>query len=488
MMAEAKGKDGQPEAALLIRGGRIVDPANQIDVVGDLLIVGGKVAAVGAVTSPSGATVLDASGKVVAPGFIDLHCHLREPGQEDKETIQSGTAAAAAGGFTAVCAMPNTQPAIDDRAAVEFVQQLARLRGSVRVYAVGAITKGRKGEQLAELADMAAGGAVGFSDDGSGVQNSRLLRNALQYSTMLGLPIIEHCEDAELVAEGAMNEGVVSNSLGLPGMPAESESIMAARNIALAGLTGSHLHLAHVSTAQTVAHLRAAQAAGQQVTAEVTPHHLTMTDEWVAGYKSLAGQPVSSQRPSYSFATATAPTTAALDQQPPPQPPAKEEGERGYAELAAYDTNTKVNPPLRGEADRLAVLAALRDGTISVIATDHAPHTAVDKAEEYGYAAFGISGIETAFGLLMTLVHSSALDLPTLIERLTAGPARTFNLPGGNLAVGQPGDVVILDPDAQWSVEPAKLLSKGKNTPLAGLTLRGKVLATIVGGKLVYEG
>ncbi len=487
---------GEVQHPILIKGGRIVDPANGIDHIGDLLLRDGKIADIGSVDAPPDATVIAAGGKVVAPGFIDLHCHLREPGQEEKETIASGTAAAARGGFTAVCAMPNTTPAIDDRSAVEYVTKVARVQGTVRVYPIGAITKGRKGEELAELSDMQAAGAIAFSDDGACVMNSTLMRNALQYATMLDVPLIQHCEDSKLTTGAAMNEGRVSNALGLKGWPNAAEESIVARDIALARQTDGRLHIAHISAAGSVALLRAALAEGLLISAEVTPHHLTMTDEWVAGRKRLAGQPVAEvATPSYTFAASAAPSAAELDiapgvQHPSPTLPSKGLGELYNAPLEhpfPYDTNTKVNPPLRAEADRLALVEALADGTIAAIATDHAPHTVVDKQEEYGYAAFGISGLETAFGTLMALVHTGALDLPTLIARLTVGPARAFNLPGGNLSVDAPADVVILDPDAEWTVDPSTFASRGQNTPLAGVTLRGKALTTIVGGKLVWQ-
>jgi dihydroorotase len=477
------------KSVILIKGGRIIDPANNIDQSGDLLIENGKIAAVGKVDAPENASVIEATGKVVAPGFIDLHCHLREPGQEEKETIATGTAAAARGGFTAVCAMPNTTPALDNRGAVEYVTKVAKVQGRVRVYPIGAITKGRKGEELAELADMHAAGAIGFSDDGAPVMNSQLMRNALQYSTMLNVPIIQHCEDSKMSAGAAMNEGAVSNALGLKGWPNAAEEVIVARDIALARLTGGRVHLAHISTAGSVNLLRAAIAEGLPISAEVTPHHLTMNDEWVAGRKLLAGQMVAEERqPVYTFAASAAPSAAELDTAPPPTLP-RAAGVMYTAPLEhpfPYDTNTKVNPPLRAEADRLALVAALADGTIVAIATDHAPHTIVDKQEEYGYAAFGISGLETAFGALMALVHTGAIDLPTIIARLTSGPAHAFNLPGGSLSVDTPADVVILDPDAEWTVDPAQFASKGQNTPLAGVTLRGKVLATIVGGEVAF--
>ena len=434
--------------SMLIRGGRIIDPGQGVDAVGDLLVLEGKVAEVGkgagGLAAPEGTPVLEAQGLVVTPGFVDLHCHLREPGFEDKETIATGTRAAALGGFTTLCCMPNTEPAIDTRATVEFVLERARLEGAVRVLPVAAVTKGREGRQLVEMGELAGAGAVGFSDDGNPVADGKLMRNALTYSRPLGLPVMDHCEDPAL-SGGVMHEGKVATRLGLRGVPAAAEESMVARDILLAELTGGRAHIAHVSTAGAVELIRAAKEKGLPVTAEVTPHHLTLTHDWVAGDGG------------------------------------------GYP----YDTNTKVNPPLRAAADVEALVEALRLGIIDAIATDHAPHTTVDKLCPYDEAAFGISCIETAFGSVMSLVHQGRLDLPTLVHRLTWGPARLIDRNGmglGSLTVGAPGDVTIFDPGLEWQVDVERFSSKGKNSPLHGRRLKGKVMATVFGGALAYDG
>ncbi|MFH1003098.1 MAG: dihydroorotase [Chloroflexota bacterium] len=428
--------------SLLIRNGRIIDPAQGRDDTGSLLISGGKIARLETgdkIAAPPGAEVIDAAGQVVCPGFIDLHCHLRQPGFEDKETIATGTAAAARGGFTTVCAMPNTDPPLDSQSAVDYVKAVAAREGLVRVLPIGCISRGRQGEELAGMGELAGAGVIGFSDDGQPVMDSFLMRQAMDYSLALGRPIIDHCEDTSLSRGGQMNESIVATRLGLPGMPAAAEEVMVARDIALARLTGARLHVAHVSTAGSVQLIRQAKETGVRVTAEVTPHHLTLTEERVIG----------------------------------------------------YDTKAKVNPPLRTEADIEALVQGLADGVIDAIATDHAPHTEVDKLCEFGLAAFGISGLETALGSLMGLVHAGRLSLNTLIARLTAGPAAILGKDFGRLgalAVGAPADVTIFDPDAEWVVDTGAFASKGRNTPLAGERLKGRVTATIVGGRLVYNG
>lgn len=439
-------------APLLITGGRILDPGQGIDRVGDLFIEKGKVAQLGnegSIPARQDYVVVAAHGMIVSPGFIDLHCHLREPGFEDKETIATGTRAASRGGFTTVCCMPNTEPPIDTPATVEYVLTKAKAEGSVRVLPIGCITQGRRGEKLAEMEKLARAGVVGFSDDGRTVANSRLMRNALEYSLLFGLPVIEHCEDAEISSKGVMNEGWVAFRLGLEGIPAAAEEIIVARDIALAEFTGAWLHVAHVSTAGSVELIQRAKEKGVKVTAEVTPHHLTLTEEKVIG----------------------------------------------------YDTNAKVNPPLRTRKDIDALVQGLRAGIIDAIATDHAPHTSVDKQCEFAEAASGISGFETALGSLLALVHAGQLDLMTLVSKLTVEPARILQkkdskstLPlehpaprnMGTFKVGAPGDVTIFDPQAEWMVAPQEFASKGKNTPLAGCLLRGKVVATIAGGKIVH--
>lgn len=432
--------------SILISGGRLIDPSQGLDKEIDLLIVGGKVLWVGEGQPPQiPEAVLSARGLVVCPGFIDLHCHLREPGFEEKETIATGTRAAAKGGFTTVCCMPNTQPPLDSRAAVELVLSKAAQEGAVRVLPIGCITRGRQGQELAEMGELAQAGVIGFSDDGRPVENSRLLRHALEYSLAFGLPIIDHCEDLALTRGGAMNEGRISYRLGLAGMPAAAEDLVVARDIALAELTGARLHIAHVSTRGSVELIRRAKEKRLPVTAEVTPHHLTLSEERVLGAEGAL--------PHY-----------------------------------AYDTNAKVNPPLRTQQDIEALLQGLKDGTIDAIATDHAPHTQVDKMVEFEKAEFGISGLETALGGLMTLVHNGLMDLPALLSKLTIEPARIIGRSGlGTLKPGSEADVTIFDPEAEWVVDPEKFASKGKNTPLSGATLKGKVMATLVAGEIVYR-
>ncbi len=434
------------ENSLLIKGGRVIDPSQGIDTIADVLISDGRIAKVGPDIAAD-AEVLDATGRIVCPGFVDLHCHLREPGFEYKETIETGTLAAARGGFTTVCAMPNTEPPLDSSASIEFVLRAARERGSARVLPIACVTKGRAGKELAEMAELAAAGAIAFSDDGDPIADAAIMRRALEYSIALGLPISDHCEDKSL-SGGVMHEGWVSTRLGLRGVPAAAEESMVARDIALARLTGGHVHIAHVSTAGSVDLVRQAKAEGLPVTAEVTPHHLTVTHEVVMG------------------------------------------GGEGLA----YDTNAKVNPPLRSPEDAEACVRGLLGGTIDAIATDHAPHAVEDKLCEFDLAAFGISGLETALGLVLTLAganRESAVPLPLLVEKLTTGPVRAFGLdkrfPGlGTLVEGAPGDVTVFDPDVEWTVEPGEFASKGRNTPVAGRQLKGRVIATVYEGRIVY--
>jgi dihydroorotase len=432
-----------------IRGGRILDPGRGVDLVGDVLIREARIAAVGPDVAAEADRTIDARGLIVCPGLVDIHCHLREPGFEHKETIETGTQAAAHGGFTTVCCMANTEPPTDSRASVEYILRTAAAQGAVRVLPIGCITRGRQGKELAEMGDLAEAGAVGFSDDGSPVADAALMRHALEYSSAFALPVIEHSEEPSVSHEGVMHEGWVSNRLGLRGIPAAAEETAVARDIALAELTGAHLHVAHVSTAGSVELVRRAKERGVHVTAEVAPHHLALTDEAVmlAAVESPGG--------------------------------------------LAYDTNAKVNPPLRPRADVDACIEGLADGTIDAIATDHAPHATEDKLCEFDFAAFGISGFETALALCLSLVHEGKLDLSTLIYKLTAGPVQALGLarsvPGlASLAEGAPGDVLVFDPAAEWVVEPERFVSKGKNTPLAGRTLKGRVVATVYGGNAVF--
>lgn len=426
---------------ILVQGGRILDPSQGMDETGSLLMADGRIAWLGKgdeQPSREEYSLLNARGLVVCPGFIDLHCHLREPGYEEKETIATGTQAAAKGGFTTVCCMPNTNPPIDSQSVVDYIKSKAAAEGAVRVLPIGCITRGRKGQELAEMAELAGAGAIGFSDDGSPVTNSQLMRNAMDYSRIFDLPVIDHCEDTVLTEGGYMNEGVIASRLGLKGMPGAAEESMVARDIALAEATGARIHIAHVSTEGSVDLVRRAKERGINVTAEVTAHHLTMTDESCMG----------------------------------------------------YDTNAKVNPPLRTRKDVKALIKGLKDNTIDIIATDHAPHTDVDKLCEFAYAPFGISGLETAFGSLMSLVHQGEIGLEMLISKLTFEPAKIIGSKYGKLGtleVGAGADVVLLDLDREWLVDTSSFASKGKNTPLAGAKLKGKVMATIYQGKLVYK-
>ena len=399
---------------------------------------------------PDNVQIVDADGMVVCPGFIDIHCHLRDPGLEYKETIASGTRAAAKGGFTTVCAMPNTEPTMHTRATVEYVLQKARSEGVVRVLPIGCVTKRSAGVELAEMAELAEAGCIGFSDDGHPVADSNIMRQALSYASGLGLPIINHCETPDLFRDGHMNEGWISNRLGIQGAPNSAEETMVARDIMLAELTGGHVHLAHVSTLGTLDLVRGAKARGIRVTCEVTPHHLTLTDEAVMG----------------------------------------DTGGRAFDALgtAAYDTHAKVNPPLRARADMEPMAEGLRDGTIDVIATDHAPHNAIEKLCTFDAAAMGISVLETALGSVMSLVHEGHVGLPLMVEKLTSAPAAFLGRTDiGSLRPGANADVTIFDPNTEWTVDTDEFVSKGKNSPLHGQMLKGKVVMTVVGGEVVFE-
>ena len=435
---------------ILIKGGRVIDPSQSIDKVADVAIADAKILGVDSGIDLERAEVIDATGMIVCPGFIDLHTHLREPGFEYKETIETGTAAAARGGFTTVCAMPNTSPVMDSRSIVDFVLSKAAEEGVVRVLPIGAVTKGSRGNELAEMGELAEAGVIGFSDDGHPVSDDNVMRQALGYASSLGLPIINHAEVKSLSSGGVMSEGWVATWLGLKGIPNSAEEIMVARDIELARLTRGRVHIAHASTAGTIELVRRAKDDGVDVTCEVTPHHLTLLDETVMGRLS-AGRPFD-----------------ALTE-------------------AAYDTNTKVAPPLRSREDVEAMVQALRDGVIDLIATDHAPHGTVDKQTTYEDAANGISNLETALGSVMSLVHDGTVPLPVLIEKLTASPARFLGRSDlGALRAGSTADVTIIDPEAEWVVDRSEFASKGKNTPLAGATLKGRVMATVFEGRVVY--
>ena len=453
---------------IIIKGGLIADPSQRgrgmfraaaadsgrggAAVVGDVLIRDGEIAAVElSIDPPEGAAVVDAGGMVVSPGFIDLHCHLREPGFEYKETIATGTRAAAAGGFTTVCAMPNTDPTMHTRATVEYVLERARTDAAIRVLPIGCVTKNSAGAELAEMAELAEAGCVGFSDDGHPVADANIMRQALAYAAGLGLPIINHCETPDLFRGAHMNEGWVSNRLGLRGAPNSAEDTMVARDIELARLTGGRVHAAHLSTAGALDLIRRAKREGVAATCEVTPHHLTLTDEAVMG-DPCAGP---------------------------------------FAPLgtAAYDTSAKVNPPLRTTADVDALIEGLADGTIDAIATDHAPHGRVDKLCAFEEAAMGISVLETALGSVLSLSRAGRVPLIRIIESLTSAPAEFLGRSDlGTLKPGSAADVAVFDPDAEWTVDAESFISKGKNSPLHGATLKGRVMTTIAGGEIVYNG
>ena len=418
-----------------IRGGRVLDPAAELDARVDVLVEDGRIAALGDDLAPTGAERLDAEGCWVVPGFVDLHTHLREPGQEYKEDIASGGRAAAAGGFTAVACMANTNPVNDDPAVTDFMLDRARQDAPVRVYPVAAATRGLRGETMTEMAALAAAGAVAFSDDGQTIMNSGVMRRVLQYSGLVGAPVIVHAEDRTLVGEGVVNEGPISTRLGLPGNPAVAESVCVARDLMLAEVTGAHLHVGHVSTAAAVELIRAARSRGVHVTAEVTPHHLTLTDEATLG----------------------------------------------------YDTNTKMAPPLRSAADVRACRLALADGTIDAVATDHAPHAVHEKEVDFSDAPNGIIGLETAVAVALDLVRAGELAPLEWVRRMSTNPARILRRAGGRLAVGTPADVTIVDPERRWTYDPAKGFSKSRNSPWAGRELVGRAVVTIVDGRLVYH-
>ncbi len=493
---------GDVTLPIWLRGGRIVDPANDVDLIGDLIVVDGTIRAVGkAAEVAAHARALEASGQtvravdlteeqIVAPGFVDLHAHLREPGLELRETVQSGARAAARGGFTTICCMPNTQPVIDDRGVVEWVKALAA-EAAIRVLPIAAITRDQAGAALTEMAELAEAGAVAFSDDGKPVKNAGMLRLALTYALPTGKPVINHCEDPDLVGQGVMHAGALATRLGLRGWPAAGETVMLARDLELARMTGGRYHAAHLSVAGSVDLVRRAKEQGLRVTAEVTPHHLLLSHAWVAGDREglLAAPhpPSSTERGRSTFKADRVDLGRSLSDGSPPLHPQMGRGSGGGA-TSRYNTATKVNPPLRTLADAEALIGGLLDGTIDCIATDHAPHSAVEKACCFDEAAFGISGLETALGALMALVHAERLPLKRLIAALTSAPARAFALDAGTLGEGRRADVVVIDPHARWVVDPATFASQGRNTPLAGVELQGRVTMTICGGKIVFEG
>ena len=423
---------------IFIEGGRVIDPASVFDGPGSVVIRDGRIAEVGdRIERPRDARAIDARGRWVTPGFIDLHVHLREPGQEYKETVETGARAAVSGGFTAVCAMPNTVPVNDNASVTELVLKRAEAAGLARVYPVGCISKGQKGEELAEYGELKNAGCVALSDDGKPIASSALMRRALEYARAFDLPLTVHEEDLGLVGKGVMHEGPVSTRLGLKGVPAQAEDVMVLRDLALLELTGGRLHIAHVSTAGSVRAVREARRRGLRVTAEATPHHLALSDEDLA--------------------------------------------------RSGYDTSFKMNPPLRSAADVRALREALADGTIDCIATDHAPHSAVEKDLEFDAAANGIVGLETAFPVCLALARERIVTERRLVEAFTIAAARALGLPGGALAKGAPADVAILDPGLEWRCDPARFLSKSRNSPWKGATLVGRCTHTLVSGRLVHE-
>ena len=432
--------NGNPSMKTWIQNGRVIDPANGRDGLFDVLIEDGKIAAVAEPgTLPAerteSAQAIEAKGKVVSPGFIDMHVHFREPGFEYKETIETGCQSAAAGGFTSVAVMPNTDPVNDTRSVTDLMHARAREKGVVNVYTIGAITVGLKGERLSEMGELKEAGVVAFSDDGRPVMNNELMRRAFEYSRMFGLPCIQHSEILDLTAGGCMNEGVISTELGLKGMPSEAEDIMVYRDIALLKKTGGRLHVAHISSAGAVELVRLAKARGLPVTCEAAPHHFTLTEEAVRG----------------------------------------------------YDTNTKMSPPLRTHADIQAIKEGLKDDTIDIIATDHAPHDVADKQVEFDRACFGIVGLETALPLTLGLVEEKVLTLNRAVEKLTSKPAAIFGLDKGTLSVGKDADVVIFDPQEEYVIDVSRFKSRSKNSPYDGWKVKGRVIHTLVAGKTVYS-
>jgi dihydroorotase len=425
-----------PMPALLIKNGRVIDPASRHDAVADVWIEDGLVKGVGANLSPAGAQVFDATGLIVAPGFIDMHVHLREPGFEHSETIESGARAAAAGGFTSICPMPNTAPVNDSPTVTTYIIEKARRHAIVNVFPIGAITRGSLGEELAAIGSMRQAGAVAISDDGRPVMNAQLMRRAMEFARSFKMPVINHCEDLHLSAGGDMHEGAESVRLGLRGIPGSSEDVMVARDILLAELTGARYHVAHISSRHSVEMVAFAKLKGLAVTSEATPHHLTLTD----------------------------------------------------AGMIPYDSNYKMKPPLRSASDVNAVVEGVVNGAIDAIATDHAPHAGSEKMQEFEKCPFGIIGLETALGIALEhLVHSGKISLGRLIEMFTVNPARILSIPRGTLAAGAVGDVTIFSPDRQWTYDVNKSLSKSRNTPFDGVSFHGGPVATIVTGKIVWQ-
>ncbi len=447
--------------SLLLTGGRVIDPANRFDSAVDVLILDGKISAVGKnLSAPAGTETLDAAGKIVCPGLIDLHVHLREPGQTAKENLATGTAAAARGGFTSVVCMPNTSPPIDNAGTVALIRERASREASVNVFVTGAISKNIAGEELAAIGSLKKAGIVAVTDDGHCIQNNELMRRACEYAKMFDLPVMDHCQDYSLVTDGVMHEGYWSTVLGLRGWPAAGEEMIVARNVLLAELTGAKIHCQHLSTAGSVKLLREAKKRGVPISGEACPHHYVLTDAAIAGSEKFwkdDGKVLAESQ---------------MDELP---------------SWPAYDTNFKMNPPLRPARDRDAILEGLADGTIDILCSDHAPHCDYEKEVEFDYAPFGITGLETELALsIMQLVHAKRLSLPDLIAKYTVAPARLLNLPKGTLSTGADGDVTIIDPNVDWIFRVAESASKSRNSPFNGWKLKGRALATIVAGKKVW--
>ena len=446
--------------SLLLTGGRVIDPASRFDAIADVLVQDGKISAVRPkLSAPDGIETFNATGKIVAPGLIDLHVHFREPGQTAKENLATGTAAAARGGFTSVVCMPNTAPAIDNAGTVALIHERAREQGVVNVFVTGAITKGIAGEELAPIGGLKKAGVVAITDDGHCIQNNELMRRACEYARMFGLPVFDHCQDYSLVTDGVMHEGYWSTALGLRGWPSAGEEMIVARNILLAELTGAKIHCQHLSAAGSVALIREAKKRGVPISGEACPHHFVLTDAAIAGsdkFWHADGQ-------------------------------ALKKAGTGLPEWPAYDTNFKMNPPLRAAADREAILVGLADGTIEILCSDHAPHCDYEKEVEFDYAPFGITGLETELALsLMQLVHTKRLSLLDLIAKFTINPARLLNLKKGTLAIGADADVTVFDPEQEWVFRVEASASKSKNSPFNGWKLKGRPTATIVAGKIVW--
>lgn len=422
--------------SVLIKNGHVIDPENNIDKVADILVEGGKISRIGKISDKKDVKTIDAKGKMVLPGLVDMHVHLREPGREDEETIQTGSRAAAKGGFTTISCMPNTEPAMDNQGVVELVVSQSKRVSIINVYPIGAITHGRRGESLAELASIADAGAVGFSDDGNSVKSSQIMRRALEYTKMLRGIIISHCEDKDLSSDGVMNEGYVSMLLGLRGMPYTAEATIVARDVELARMAEARIHIAHVSCKESIEIIEKAKRSGVKVTCETCPHYFTLTEDAVRD----------------------------------------------------FNTNAKVNPPLRREEDRLAIIKALKDGVIDVIATDHAPHTENEKDVEFDHAPFGMIGLETALSLaIMELIDKKILTWSDLVDRMALTPSKILGLNSGTLSIGSDGDVIVVNPKKTWKPTKENLHSKSKNTPFLGKELKGIVEYTVCNGNIIYS-